>query len=135
MIFKVPPLTDKDHALLALINRQRDRLRVYTQSSPRRWLGSLRRSTLARAIQGSNSIEGIHATLENVLAAVENEDPTDIGRETWLSVKGYRDRPPLLSSLLGNTAAMAMARSPNCCARRAGQSTTSGSRVSGNARG
>src|SRR5499427_4606836 len=30
--------------------------------------------------------------------------------------------PPMLSSLLGNTAAMAIARSPNCCARRAGQS-------------
>src|SRR5262249_25225887 len=43
--------------------------------------------------------------------------------------------PPILSSLLGNTAAMAIARSPNCCAGRAGQSTTSGSSVSGNARG
>jgi hypothetical protein len=43
--------------------------------------------------------------------------------------------PPILSSLPGNTAAMAIARSPRCCARRAGQSTTSGSSVSGNARG
>src|ERR1700747_600534 len=43
--------------------------------------------------------------------------------------------PPILSSLPGNTAAMAIARSPNCCARRAGQSTTSGSSVSGDARG
>src|SRR5215467_3726522 len=37
--------------------------------------------------------------------------------------------PPILSSLPGNTAAMAIARSPNCCARRAGQSTTSGLKV------
>src|SRR5262249_35585481 len=36
--------------------------------------------------------------------------------------------PPILSSLPGNTAAMATARSPNCCARRDRQSTTSGSR-------
>src|SRR5215813_4443496 len=43
--------------------------------------------------------------------------------------------PPILSSLPGNTAAMAIARSPRCCARRAGQSTTSGSSVSGNVRG
>src|SRR6516225_4834492 len=42
--------------------------------------------------------------------------------------------PPILSSLPGNTAAMAIARSQNCCARRAGQSTTSGSSVSGNVR-
>src|SRR5262249_50459708 len=31
--------------------------------------------------------------------------------------------PPILSSLPGNTAAMAIARSPRCCARRAGQYT------------
>jgi len=43
--------------------------------------------------------------------------------------------PPILSSLPGNTAAMAIARSPRCCARGAGQSTTSGSSVSGNVRG
>src|SRR5262249_42590820 len=43
--------------------------------------------------------------------------------------------PPILSSLPGNTAAMAIARSLRCCARRAGQSTTSGSSVSGNVRG
>src|SRR6516165_742259 len=42
---------------------------------------------------------------------------------------------PILSSLPGNTAAMAIARSPSCCARRAGQSTTSGSSASGDARG
>src|SRR5262249_6358739 len=43
--------------------------------------------------------------------------------------------PPILLSLLGNTAATAIARSPRRCARRAGQSTTSGSSVSGNVRG
>src|SRR5215831_6012917 len=43
--------------------------------------------------------------------------------------------PSILSSLPGNTAAMAIARSLRCCARRAGQSTTSGSSVSGNVRG
>src|SRR6516162_8699120 len=43
--------------------------------------------------------------------------------------------PPILSSLPGNTAATAIARWPRCCARRAGQSTTSGSSVSGNVRG
>jgi Fic family protein len=91
MIFQTPTLDDSDHAVLGMINSQRDRLRTYTQSSPNRWLGSLRRSTFARAIQGSNSIEGIHASIENVLAVVENEDPTNIERETWFSIRGYRN--------------------------------------------
>src|SRR5262245_25941561 len=43
--------------------------------------------------------------------------------------------PLILSSLPGNTAVMAIARSPHSCARRAGQSTKSGSSVSGDARG
>jgi Fic family protein len=54
-------------------------------------MGSIWRSTFARAIQGSNSIEGIHASIENVVAAVENEEPTDIERDTWLSIRGYRN--------------------------------------------
>ena len=91
MIFKVPILQESDYAVMGLLRSQRDTLKVYTQTTPNRWLGSLRRSTLARAIRASNSIEGIHASMENVLAAVENEDPTDIEKDTWLSVRGYRD--------------------------------------------
>jgi Fic family protein len=91
MLFQVPALTDADETVLAIIKGQRDRLRLYTQNNPKRWMGSLRRTTLARAIRASNDIEGIHASLENILAAVENDEPTDIQRETWLAIKGYRD--------------------------------------------
>src|SRR6516162_1712148 len=91
MIFQAPMLDDMDLAVLSCINKQRDQLRSYTQSSPKRWMGSLRRNTFARAIQGSNSIEGIHASIENVLAAIEDEEPTDIQRTTWLEIRGCRD--------------------------------------------
>lgn len=91
MIFQLPKLTDEDHAVIGLIGVQRDRLQIYTQNNPSRWLGSLRRSTLARAIQGSNSIEGIHASIENVLAAVEQEEPDNIERDIWFAIRGYRD--------------------------------------------
>lgn len=91
MIFQVPTLTDDDYGVLGLIGSQRERLRGYTQASPGRWMNSMRRSTFARAIQGSNSIEGIHASIENIVAAIQNEDPTDVERETWLSIRGYRD--------------------------------------------
>jgi Fic family protein len=91
MIFSTPALTEHDTAVLAIIGEQRERLRVFTQHSPKRWFGSLRRSTFARAIQGSNSIEGYNATIDEALAAVENEPPIDERTETWLAIKGYRD--------------------------------------------
>jgi Fic family protein len=90
MIFSPPNLTDQDQKVLELIRSQRDRLRIYTQN-PKRWSGSLRRSTLARAIQGSNSIEGYHASMDEAIAAVENEPPIDERTETWLSIVGYRN--------------------------------------------
>jgi Fic family protein len=90
-IFETPGLDESDLAVLELIEAQRERLKVYTQSAPKRWFGSLRRSTLARAIQGSNSIEGYNATLDEALAAVEDEGPPDERTETWYAIKGYRD--------------------------------------------
>jgi len=93
MIYKTPRLAEADEMVLKLLHEQRDRLRIYTQNSPKRWMGALRRNTLARAIRASNSIEGINASMEDVLAAVENDDPPDLDldRETWLAIKGYRD--------------------------------------------
>jgi Fic family protein len=91
MIFAPPPLDDLDKGVIELIERQRERLKIHTQSTSRRWLGSLRRSTFARAIQGSNSIEGYHATLDDVVAAVEDEPVRDDQTETWLAIKGYRN--------------------------------------------
>jgi Fic family protein len=91
MIYTAPPLQDADHAVLSLIESQRERLKFHTQGNPRRWLGSLRRSTFARAIRGSNSIEGYHATMDEVIAAVEDEPPLDERTETWHAIRGYRN--------------------------------------------
>jgi Fic family protein len=91
MIYASPPLEDADAAVLDLIDRQRERLKLFTQSAPKRWLGSLRRSTFARAIQGSNSIEGYNATLDDVVAAVDDEGQLDERSETWHAIRGYRD--------------------------------------------
>ncbi len=59
-------------------------------STPARWYGVLRRNTAARAVQGSNSIEGYRVTLEDAMAAVEGEEPLHAGDETWAAVTGYR---------------------------------------------
>ena len=54
-------------------------------------MGSLRRMTFARAVQGSNSIEGYNASLDDVLATVEGEPTLDVDAETQLALAGYRD--------------------------------------------
>lgn len=63
----------------------------YALSSPSRWEGVLRRNTFARAIRGSNSIEGYLVTAEDAMAAAEGEEPLDAQEETWHAVTGYRN--------------------------------------------
>ena len=70
----------------------------------RRWLGTLRRLTFARNVQGSNSIEGYDASLDDVLAAVDDEEVLEAGDETRLALRGYRD---------AMTYAMQIARDPD----------------------
>ena len=90
MIFAEPALSAEDRKVLEILERQRVRLRIATQNNPRRWSGTLRKSTLARAIQGSNAIEGYHATMDEAMAAVEDEPPLDEKTETWAAINGYR---------------------------------------------
>ena len=91
MIFAEPALSEADRKVLELLGGQRNRLRLATQNNPRRWFGSLRKSALARAIQGSNAIEGYNASMDEAMAAVEEEPPLDERTETWLAINGYRD--------------------------------------------
>ncbi len=90
MIYATPAVTDADRVVLGRIEELRSKLRFYLRE-PRRWYGSLRRATLARALQGSNSIEGYHASVEDVVAIVEGEEPLDADEETRHTIEGYRD--------------------------------------------
>jgi Fic family protein len=90
MIYQPADLRGVDVAALATIDELRAELRHFL-GEPRRWYGSLRRTALARAVQGSNSIEGYHASVEDVAAIVEGEEPIDVSEETRLAVAGYRD--------------------------------------------
>src|SRR5262245_63211695 len=90
MIFETPTLNEEELNVLDLLANQREQLRDRV-SEPRRWAGTLRRLTFARAVQGSNSIEGYNATLDDVVAAVEGEPTVDADSETALAVTGYRD--------------------------------------------
>jgi Fic family protein len=90
-IYQTPTLTSEDLAVIKLIDDLRQRLRHYTQNNLNRWMGSLRRNTMARAIQGSNSIEGYHATMDDAIAAVDDEAPMDANETIWREIIGYRN--------------------------------------------
>lgn len=91
MIYQEPKLEHMDVEVLKLIDGLKDRLRSFASNSPRRWVGSLRRLSFARAMRGSNSIEGYDASLESAVAVVDNEPPLDPKDETTLALFGYRD--------------------------------------------
>jgi len=89
MLFVAPPLGASEMAVIEKIEEIRKQM-SYATRSPRRWTGALRRTTFARAIQGSNSIEGYNVTFEDAMAAVEGIEPIDATQETWAAVSGYR---------------------------------------------
>lgn len=91
MLFVSPQLTEQEKAVIERIDDVRHRLDYALRSSPRRWTGLLLRAAFARAIQGSNSIEGYNVTFEDAIAAAEGEEPVDANRKVWAAVTGYRN--------------------------------------------
>src|SRR5690348_784724 len=90
MLFRVPDLDDTESRVLSEVDTLKKDLR-YLTGQPRRWTGLLRRNAMARAVQGSNSIEGYNVSLEDAIAAVEGDEPeVDPKDESWLAVAGYR---------------------------------------------
>ena len=90
MIFQTPKLTPDAQWVLAQVEDLRRRLSDQVRE-PRQWVGLLRRVSFARAVQGSNSIEGYNVSLDDALAAAENESPMQASAETWAAIEGYRD--------------------------------------------
>ena len=89
MIYHTPQL-GSEISIIEDVENIRARLR-HALSTPNRWAGVLRRNTFARAIQGSNSIEGFNVTTEDAVAAIESETPLDTTEDTWHEITGYRD--------------------------------------------
>jgi len=90
MIYATPELSHDELETIAQITELRDKLKLATRQA-RRWKGFLLRGAFARAIQGSNSIEGHNVSYEAVIAAIGNEDPLDADAEDWQATLGYRD--------------------------------------------
>src|SRR5215208_3935181 len=90
MIFAYPKLAAVDQEVLGMIREQREALRFQVSNNPTRWQGFLRRNTFARALQGSNSIEGINANLAEAVAIMDDEKPETLEEETIRALSGYR---------------------------------------------
>jgi len=89
MIFAIPDPTLEEEAALARIEDLRRELRHYV-AEPKRWVGQIRRVLAARAIQGSNSIEGFNISVEDAIAAIEGDEPSEATDENWQANQGYR---------------------------------------------
>ena len=90
MLFRAPDLDPQEKSVLDQIEAAKISLR-HQLNEPRRWVGALRRQTFARNLQGSNSIEGYDAVLEDVAAIAAGEEPLDADTETRLALEGYRN--------------------------------------------
>lgn len=90
MLFEPVPLDERELAVLAQIESSRAQLR-HQLREPNRWTGSLRRLSFARNVQGSNSIEGFIAALDDAAAVVVGEEPLEADVETRLALEGYRN--------------------------------------------
>lgn len=89
MLFSTPELDDTDMSVLAGIYLRRDAI-ASEMRVPKRWPGLLRRNLMARAIRGSNSIEGYVVETDDAAAAVDYEDALTADERTFAEIRGYR---------------------------------------------
>jgi Fic family protein len=110
MIFQHPKLAAEDHEVLEMISYFRRNLRHQVNVNPLRWTGFLRRNTFARALKGSNSIEGINANLAEAVAIVDDDKPETLEEETGKAMTCYRTAMTYILSLHGDPYAQVTAQ-------------------------
>jgi Fic family protein len=91
MIYQAPSLPPTYLQVIENIENCRNTLRFAISDNLNRWNGFLARMAYARAIHGSNTMEGVNATLDDALAAVDGDVPSNPQDENWLALTGHRD--------------------------------------------
>jgi Fic family protein len=89
MLYGTPSPEAIDEAVLGEIEEMRRDLR-YRLAEAHRWDGQLRRQLQARAIQGSNSIEGYRAGVEDIESIMAGEDPLETSAAVAREISGYQ---------------------------------------------
>ncbi|WBQ04263.1 Fic family protein [Kribbella sp. CA-293567] len=101
MIFSTPNPDAEDQQALEQIHAYRAEL-ADVMRIPRRWAGGLRRSMLARAIQGSNSIEGYAVRVDDAVAALDDEEALSADEQTFAEIRGYRQALGYVLAMAGD---------------------------------
>ena len=115
LIYTLPKLTTtEDMTVLDEIHAMRRELAVVLRV-PRRWEGGLRRTMLARAIRGSNSIEGYVVAEDDAAAALDGDAPLTADSVTFAEIRGYRQA---LGRLGGVNEACSSSRGLACLRQR-----------------
>jgi Fic family protein len=102
MLFQTPDLDPQEEDVLYRVDELKRILGHAVSDQPRRWYGLLRRTTFARAVKGSNSIEGYDVSLDDAIAAAEGEEPLDAKTEAWANVRGYQVAMTYVLQLAGD---------------------------------
>jgi Fic family protein len=89
MLYGTPPLEPVDQRVLDEIEEMRRDLK-YRLAETHRRDGQLRRQLTARAIQGSNSIEGYKASIEDIESIMSGEEPLETSASTAREITGYQ---------------------------------------------
>ncbi|MFE3455332.1 Fic family protein [Nonomuraea sp. NPDC059194] len=89
MLYGLPALQAKDEAVLTEIEDMRRDLR-HRLADRHRWDGQLRRHLRARAIRGSNAIEGYLADVEDVESIMAGEEPLETPVSVAREIAGYQ---------------------------------------------
>lgn len=89
MIFTLKPLPSDYLEVIDRIMYLRDQLRVYTSDNMNRWWGPLARMAAARAMVGTNTIEGVNVTLDDAVAVIDGEAPATPQDEDSAALQGY----------------------------------------------
>jgi Fic family protein len=90
MLYGVPSLDAADEHVLTELREYRERFRHHL-AEPRRWTGQLRRSLVAAAIRGSNTIEGYSISVDDAIALASGEEMSaEVPDDTQAAVVGYK---------------------------------------------
>ncbi|MBF8192179.1 Fic family protein [Nonomuraea sp. K274] len=89
MLYGTPKLSDADIRVVEEIEQMRHDLRMHLRPQEQ-WTKQLRRSLTARAIVGSNTIEGYAASVEDVEALMAGEAPLETSDTTRRELENYR---------------------------------------------
>ncbi|RJO77944.1 Fic family protein [Nocardia panacis] len=103
MLHRTPELDETDRKVLAGIYSRRDAL-ASAMRVPKRWPGLLRRNLMARAIRGSNSIEGYVVETDDAAAAVDYESALTADERTFAEIRGYRQALGYVLTMAQNAA-------------------------------